>query len=132
MPSSSSASSSSRRKNQNLFRGKTSNAANRFAAITDPLGGFFNRRGRLRSDGLLIVPLERLSRGGARVVDKPPRVKEIKYAANRDNIPHESPPNVGEANLVWMFVSVLLDNRVPQVEVNPRVLRGGSRIEELR
>lgn len=124
------------RRIQNLFRGKTSNAAHRLAAVTDPLGGFLNRRGSLRrSNGLLVIPLERLSRGGgARVVDKPPSVEEIEHAANRDNVADESPPNVGEADPVRMLVSVLLDDRVPQVEVKPRVLLrgGGSRIEELR
>lgn len=51
----------------------------------------------------------------SKVIDKPPRVEEIKDAADRDNV-ESSSRHVSEANLVRMFVSVLLDDRVPQLE----------------
>jgi len=62
----------------NLITGETSYAANCFAAIAVSLGSFFDSCGWLRSSisggfsGLFFFPLERLSRGGAIIVDKSP------------------------------------------------------------
>lgn len=81
--------------------------------------------------GLLVIPPEWLVVGGGRVVDQAPSLQEIEDPADGADVADQRLPGVRKGELPQGVLPELLDDRVPVVHVNPRVL-GGRGVEELR
>lgn len=128
-----------------LVTGEASNGYRRIATLAHFLPNLLLYRSRRiyvarhkprgRTDGASRPPLPvirpRIRRRGCNVINQTPILQEIKHPPNRSHVPHNLSPSLRKRDLLRRACSILVDDRIPVIPVNPRTPRRRLQVEEL-